>query len=78
MISIIKKEIVFYLVILFLLAIAKHSDLLSSPVIRFADMQSLGNYFHPFLWSAGVYLVILILRIIVKFVKKIFNRGEKK
>ena len=78
MISIIKKELTIYFVILFLLAIVQHSDLLTSPLHRFEDMQSLGNYFHPFLWGGVVYIFILIVRMIIKFILKIFKRGEKK
>ena len=71
------KEILYYLIIFLILALLMHSDLLSDPFARLEIMQEKENYSHPFFYSFIVYSVILILRIIINFVSKIFEKKSK-
>ena len=66
MIKILKKETLYFLVILVVLALIKHPDLLSSPLIRLDLMLNAKDSIHPFLWSFVVYFVILLLRLVLK------------
>jgi len=75
--SVVKKEFLYYIVIFLLLALLMHSDLLSNPLARLEIMQEKENYSHPFFYSFIVYSVILILRIIINFVSKIFEKKSK-
>lgn len=68
MIKILKTELIYFVSILIVLALLLHSDLLTSPLDRFQEMQQHSNYLHPFIWSAIVYFPILIIRVIVRFV----------
>lgn len=69
-----KKEFLYYLLTLFALALIMHIDLLSDPLSRFHSMNEKGNYSHPFLYSAVVYGVILILRKTIDFIIGIFEK----
>jgi len=66
------KEFIIWGGTLVLLALAIHPDLLSDPLERFNLMQERGNYFHPLFYSLIVYGVILLLRIFVSLLKKLF------
>jgi len=72
--QILKKEFLYYSVIFLILAFIMHSDLLSDPFSRLEIMQEKENYSHPFFYSFIVYSVILVLRIIINFVSKIFEK----
>jgi len=69
-----KKEILYYLVTLIVLALIMHFDLLSDPLARIEAMKEKGNYFHPFIYSFVVYSVMLVLRIIIDLISKIFEK----
>ncbi len=56
------KEIIIFTVLLVILAVMQHSDLTSDPAARFETMATMGNYSHPFLWTAVVYLLLAGLR----------------
>ena len=71
---ILKKEAIYYLITLLVLALIMHSDLLSDPSSRFNLMQEKGNYTHPFLYSFIIYIIILIIRKIIDFVGNIFEK----
>lgn len=71
------KEILYYLIIFLILALIMHSDLLSNPLSRLEIMQEKENYSHPFFYSFIVYSVVLILRTIINFVSKIFEKKSK-
>jgi len=58
MIKKIKKELLYYTIIFVVLALAQHQDLLSTPLLRLEDMQTQGNYLHPFIWAFVVYILI--------------------
>ena len=70
----IKKEILYYLLTLLVLALIMHIDLLSDPFSRLQTMSEKGNYTHPFLYSFIVYGVILILRKTIDFIAGMFNK----
>ena len=69
----IKKEALYYLLTLLVLALIMHIDLLSDPLARFHTMQEKGNYSHPFLYSFIIYGVILIFRKIIDFIMGLFK-----
>lgn len=70
----IKKEVLYYLLILLILALVMHSDLLNDPVARLQTMDEKGNYTHPFLYAFVIYVTILIFRKIIDFVVGIFEK----
>ncbi|WP_345975991.1 hypothetical protein [Sulfurimonas sp. HSL3-7] len=69
-----KKELLIYLLTVVVSALIMHPDLLSTPLIRFDTMANRANYYHPFLFGLGVYLMIGIVRLIVVGLKKIMKR----
>lgn len=69
-----KKELLLYLGILLLSALAFHSDLLSNPTARLEMMSERANYYHPLVFGFGVYLVIGVFRLIVIGIGKIIKR----
>ena len=71
---IIKKELLYYLLTLCVLALIMHIDLLSDPSSRLQTMGEKENYFHPFLYSFIVYFVVLILRKAIDFIAGIFEK----
>ncbi len=70
----IKKEALYYLLTLLVLAVIMHSDLLSDPFERFDTMHEKGNYSHPFLYSFLIYGTILIIRKIIDFIMGLFEK----
>ena len=70
----IKKELLYYLLTLIILALILHIDLLSDPLARLELMQEKENYTHPFVYSFVVYGVILILRKVIDFLVGIFAK----
>jgi hypothetical protein len=76
MLKIIKTEIIYFVLILAVLAVLQHSDLLHSPLERMSLMSEKGNYFHPLLWTSAVYLVVGLIRLIVKFLLRLKNRNK--
>jgi len=69
-----KKEFIYYLITLVVLALLIHSDLLSDPAARLETMKEKENYLHPFLYSFFVYFVMLVLRSIINIVSKFFEK----
>ncbi len=70
----IKKEIIVYLAMVFILTLVMHNDLLSSPLIRLELMYEKGNYSHPFLYTLIVYSIFLVIRVILNFVLGLFEK----
>jgi uncharacterized integral membrane protein len=68
-----KKELLIYIIILVIAAVSMHPDLLNEPSHRFSQMQSMGNYSHPFIYSFVLYMIVGILRVITAFIKKLFT-----
>lgn len=72
----IKTELLYFMALLLILALMQHPDLLSSPLERINLMAEKGNYIHPFLWTSGVYLVVGLVRLIVKYALYLKNRKK--
>ena len=68
MIKMIIKELIFFAILIAILALVQHGDLLTEPLERFSLMQEKENYLHPFLWVGIVYSVLLVLRLVLKFI----------
>lgn len=77
MIKKIKIELIYFFVILLILAVLQHSDLLHSPLQRANLMMEKENYLHPLLWASVVYIVVGLFRLIVKYILFIKNRNRK-
>jgi NhaP-type Na+/H+ or K+/H+ antiporter len=71
------REFLYYIIIFLLLALIMHSDLLSNPSARFELMKEKENYYHPFLYTFILYSVMLVLRTIINFISKIFEKKSK-
>ncbi len=70
--NILGREILIYIVIFFILSFLIHyKACISHPIehIKSISAAPLG-VFHPFLFTFIVYLVVLVIRVIVAFVKK--------
>ena len=74
--KIIIKEIIFFVVLIVVLALLQHGDLLTNPSDRIELMSQKENYLHPFLWASAVYFVILLFRLILVFVLKFFRKNK--
>ena len=70
----IKREILVYLLIFFVLSLVMHGDLLSDPFSRFQMMNEKENYSHPFLYSFIVYSVLFIIRKTLDFILGLFEK----
>jgi len=70
----IKREIIIYLIMLFVLALVMHSDLLSDPFSRFQMMSEKENYSHPFLYTFVIYSILLIIRKTLDFIIGLFEK----
>jgi hypothetical protein len=64
----IKKELLYYLLTLLILALIMHIDLLSDPFSRLTKMHERENYSHPFLYSFIIYSVLFLLRKTIDFI----------
>jgi len=76
MINIIKKELFVYTGLLTMLMLFMHPDLLSNPTERLSNMQAMGNYVHPLLYTFFIYLVLYFFRVIFSFVKRLFTKKK--
>ncbi|DAB27388.1 MAG: hypothetical protein A2513_06090 [Sulfurimonas sp. RIFOXYD12_FULL_33_39] len=74
MIKIIKNELIYFLLILLLLALLQHSDLLHSPIARINLMSEKGNYLHPLIWASGLYIIVILVRLIIKYILYLKNK----
>jgi len=72
--NIVKNELIFFTILLIILAFIQHSDLLTNPSDRIELMTQRENYLHPFLWVALIYIVLLVVRLILKFILKLFKK----
>ncbi len=70
----IKKEILYYLLTLLVLALIMHIDLLSDPFSRLQTMGEKQNYTHPFLYSFIIYSILFILRKTIDFIMNAFEK----
>ena len=72
-----KKEGLIYLAIFIIGAIVVHPDLLYTPSTRFEWIIERGNYYHPFILSVVVYLLIGIVRLLTIGIKSFWKRFSK-
>lgn len=77
MIKKITTELIYFLVLLLVLSILQHSDLLSSPLQRANIMVEKGNFIHPLLWTSAIYILIGLVRMIIKFIGFLRSKKEK-
>lgn len=70
----IKKEALYYLLTLVVLALIMHIDLLSDPFARFETMQEKENYSHPFLYAFIVYSILFIVRKSIDLIGSLFTK----
>jgi len=72
--TIIIREIALFFTILLILAILMHGAELPH---RFSlALESPSKFMHPFYWTFGVYVVVVLLRAIIKFIIKLKNRAK--
>jgi hypothetical protein len=71
------REAAVYALLLVTCALLMHPDLLSDPAERFSLMQGRKNYMHPFLYTALLYLILLIFRGIVGMVARLFSHDPQ-
>lgn len=70
----IKKEIVIYLSLFVLLSLAVHNSVwFSHPIEHISGLFSHGMPYHPFLYTFIAYIIIVILRVFVSLIKKLFK-----
>lgn len=77
MIKKITTELIYFLAILLILSLLQHSDLVSSPLQRVDLMLEKGNFIHPLLWTSGVYILIGLIRLIIKYIMFLKNRKKR-
>ncbi len=73
------KEIGVYLTIFFILSLGMHyKEWFSHPIEHLSTLpKSQFGVLHPFLFSFGAYLFILIVRLFIKVIKKAISKGSK-
>ena len=74
--TLIKNELVIYLVLFTLLAVGVHNDLLHTPLERIGLMIDRSAYIHPFIYTTLVYLFFAVVRYAIIFVKRLKNRSN--
>ncbi|QOP40982.1 hypothetical protein FJR03_04175 [Sulfurimonas marina] len=71
------REVGIFISLLIFLAVVIHPDLLSNLSERFSLMYERENYFHPFIYTFIVYLLLSLLRYMVikaiQVIRKITN-----
>lgn len=78
MIKKLRTELMYFFAILVVLALALHPDLLSTPLARLEHMQNRGNFLHPFAWSFGLYIIVLLIRLLIKGISYLKNKVKEK
>ncbi|QOY54956.1 hypothetical protein HUE87_01545 [Candidatus Sulfurimonas marisnigri] len=74
MIKKIKIELLYFSIILIVLALLQHPDLLTSPLKRIDIMVEKENYLHPLLWTSTVYFALGFVRLVIKYLLYLKNR----
>ncbi|NWF66976.1 MAG: hypothetical protein HXX81_05865 [Campylobacterales bacterium] len=74
--TIIIREIALFFGLLLLLAILMHGAELPH---RFSlALENPSIFMHPFYWTFGVYVIVILFRAIVKFIIKLKNRSKNR
>lgn len=74
--NIIKLELAYFVIIFIFLALMQHPDLLTSPIVRVNKMIELGNYLHPFVWTSVFYILIALMRSLIKFANHLKSKKK--
>ena len=71
-----KKELVLYAILFIFLATIQHTDLHTNPSSRFDRLLNDGqqSIFHPFIWATPIYMIVLMFRLIVKWMRRFFTK----
>lgn len=77
MIRKIKKELIYFVLLLIILSIIQHSDFLSDPINRFNLIIEKDNYAHPLIWTLIVYMIIGAVRLTINFILFLKNSKAK-
>jgi len=77
MIKKIKLELLYFSLLLIVLALSMHPDLITTPLDRLDLMNQKENYLHPIFWTSIIYTMIGVLRLILKYVFYLKNRNKK-
>jgi hypothetical protein len=70
------RETALFLLLLVTLSALMHPDLLESTA-RFSQMTERGNFLHPLLYTALIYLLLLLVRGIFKTLRRLFRRTPR-
>ena len=72
-----KKELIIFLLLFLILAIAQHPDLLTHPIERLSKLPTAGAYgigfIHPIIFSILAYLFLWVFRGIFIFIRSFFR-----
>ncbi|WP_345972270.1 hypothetical protein [Sulfurimonas diazotrophicus] len=69
------REGAIFALLLIALSLLLHPDLLSDPGTRLSQMTGRGNYLHPLVYTLLVYLVVLLLRGVIRLFARFFRRS---
>ncbi|WP_345969688.1 hypothetical protein WCX72_10280 [Sulfurimonas sp. HSL1-6] len=69
------REGAIFALLLIALSLLLHPDLLSDPGTRLSHMTGRGNYIHPLVYTLFVYLVVLLLRGVIRLFARFFRRS---
>ena len=71
-----KKEISIYFGLFIISSLVVHNSVwFSHPIEHINALSSQGMPYHPFLYTLIIYLALGFIRLVIKLIKKIFNRG---
>lgn len=73
-----RKEILLLGAIFVLTALGVHPDLLSDPIARLNTLLSQGAYWHPFLFSLALYLILAFIRYTIHILRKMVQKSTTK
>ena len=71
-----RKELLIYTILTLMSGLLFHPDLLTEPLQRLSLMYERSNYYHPFLFGLGVYLLVAIPRLLYFAVQKLMKRSK--
>ncbi len=70
------REGAIFALLLVTFALLMHPDLLHEPAARFSQLMGRGDYFHPFIYTALLYLITLLFRGIVRLLRRLFTKKK--
>lgn len=69
-----RKEVTLLTAIFVLTALGVHPDLLSNPIARLNTLLSQGAYWHPFLFSVAIYLILGFIRYTIHILRRMAQK----